>query len=52
MSLWKPREIKDAGIGKKIPKGKVCPKHGAYYGKFCLKCQMEKVSVRPKGMDH
>ena len=37
---WKAHEYRDDDKGLKFPEAKVCPIHGKYYGKFCLKCKM------------
>ena len=38
---WKPHKIEDLDKDRKFPDVKVCQKHGAYYGLFCLKCHLE-----------
>ena len=47
MTKWRPHKVKDIDKAKKIPEKKICPKHGVYYGKFCLKCDMERRGVAP-----
>jgi len=41
---WAPHEIKDLDTGRKFLQKKLCPRHGVFYGAFCLKCRLEGLS--------